>query len=103
MAIANVVQIQPRLDRFEEFLSRVGEFKKVIERLGARVRVRTTVAGGAPNSVAFISEVDDWATYGDFSAKLEADAEYQRLLARERTDPVAEITGVVLVQDVPLP
>jgi hypothetical protein len=103
MAIATVIQLQPRPGRYDETLKLLVDGKAIVERLGGRVRVRSTVIGGEPNRIAFISEVDDWARFGELRAKLESDPELLALQARQRNDPVADITQTVVLQDVPLP
>jgi hypothetical protein len=103
MAIATVIQVQPREGRYEEALKLLAEAKEIVERQGGRVRVRSTVIGGEPNRIAFISEVDDWARFGELRAKLEADPALLALQAKQRSDPVADITQTLVVQDVPLP
>jgi hypothetical protein len=94
MAIASVIQLQARPGRYNETLELCAKGK---------VRVRSTVIGGEPNRIAFISEVDDWARFGELRAKLESDPELQALQAQQRSDPDADITQTVVVQDVPLP
>jgi hypothetical protein len=103
MAIATVIQLQPRPGRYDETLKLLIDGKAIVERLGGRVRVRNAVIGGEPNQIAFISEVDDWARFGELRAKLETDSELLALQAKQRADPVADITRTVVVQDLPLP
>jgi hypothetical protein len=103
MAIATVIQVQAREGRYDETLKLLRDAKAIIERLGGRVRVRSTVIGGEPNRIAFISEVDDWARFGELRAKSESDPELQALQAKQRSKPVADITQTLILQDVPLP
>ena len=103
MAIATVVQLQPHPGRYDETLKLLIDAKGIIERLGGQVRVRSAVIGGEPNRIAFISEVGDWAKFGELRAKLESDQELLALQAKQRSDPVADITQTVVLQDLPLP
>ena len=102
MAIATVVQLQPRPGRYDETLKLLTDAKRIIERLGARVRVRSTVIGGEPNRISFISEVDDWVRFGELRAKIQSDSELQALQAKQRTDPSTDIFQTVVVEDLPL-
>ncbi len=103
MAISRIVSFRPRPDRYVECLGRVVEYKKLVERLGGRVRVFRAEDGGEPGTMAFIAEVDDWARFGELNAKLESDPEFQRLQALDLSDPVFDILQQSTVSEVPLP
>ncbi len=103
MAISWIVQFRPHPDRYDDCLGRVVEYKKSIERLEGRVRVFRTEDGGEPGTMAAVIEVDDWPRFGELRAKLEADSEFQRLQALDRSDPVDDILGQSTVSEVPLP
>ncbi len=103
MAISRIVSFRPRPDRYAECLGRVVEYKKLIERLEGRVRVFRAEDGGEPGTVAFVIEVDDWPRFGELTAKVEADSEFQRLQALDLSDPVSDILPQSTVSELPLP
>ena len=103
MAVVGIGQGRPRPERYDEHLARLSELKRILERLGARVRVVTTAVGGEPGAISVITEVDDWPQYGELRAKAAADSELQALLARFRTDPTGEMIQTSIAVDVPLP
>jgi len=85
-----VVHVAP--GRIDEFLKRSSNLKKIRERAGARIRYYRTVAGGAP-AVAVVAETGGWKAHGEYMARLEADPEWQKVVAEIRSDrdPVATI------------
>ncbi len=103
MAILRIVSFRPHPDRFDDCSGRVVEYKKIFERVEARVRVFRAEDGGEPGSMAFVIEVDDWPRFGELNAKVEAESEYQRLQALEQSDPVYDILQVSTVSELPLP
>ena len=103
MAISRIYGFRPRPEKYDQCLGRVVEYKKLFERLGGRVRVFSAEDGGEPGSMIFVSEVDDWARFGELNAKLESDPEFQRLQALDRSDPVFDILQQSTVSEVSLP
>ena len=103
MTISRIVSFRPRPDRYDECLGRVVEYKKLVERLGGRVRVFRAEDGGEPGTAAFVIEVDDWPRFGELNAKVESDSEYQRLQALDLSDPVSDILQISTVSELPLP
>ena len=103
MAVARIVSFRPRLERYDECLGRIVEYKKVIERIGGRVRVWRAEDGGEPGTAAFVTEVDDWVRFGELTTKLESDTEFQRLQAKDRSDPVADVLQQSTISGLPLP
>ncbi len=103
MAVARIVTFRPRPERYDECLGRVAEYKKIIERMGGRVRVWRAEDGGEPDAAAFVTEVDDWVRFGELLTKLESDTEFQRLQAKDRSDAVADILQQSTVSALPIP
>ena len=103
MSISRIVSFRPRPDRFDECLGRIVEYKKLVERLEGRVRVFRAEDGGELGTMAFVIEVDDWPRFGELNAKVEADSEFQRLQALDRSDPVFDLLQQSTVSEVPLP
>ncbi len=103
MAISRIVSFRPRPDRFDACTGRIVEYKKLVERLQGRVRVFRAEDGGEPGTMAFVIEVDDWPRFGELNAKVEADSDFQRLQALDRSDPVFDILQQNTVSEVPLP
>ncbi len=73
MSIARVVTARDVPHKLDAFIAGLGEVKKILEGHGSRVSFYNSVAGGTPNTVLIVSEVDDWATFGEVSAKVSAD------------------------------
>ncbi len=103
MAVARITQFRPHLDKYDKCLARVADYKKLVEKHGARVRVWVAQDSALPGTAAFVSEVDDWPRFGEITAKIFADPQYQRLQALDRSDPVADILQVSTMTELPLP
>ena len=103
MAVVQVSVFRPLPGRFPEFLSRVAEGKKIIERLGGRPRLIGTQFGARPQSVTLVAEYDDLAQFAEVTAKLQSDQAFQALTAKIQTDPTAELLDQSLGADIDLP
>ncbi len=103
MAVVQVTVYRPLPGRFPEFLARVAEGKRIIERLGGRSRAVGTQFGARPLSVAVVSEYDDMAQFAEVSAKLQSDQAFQALVVKVQTDPTAELLEQSLGGDIDLP
>ena len=103
MAISRLYGFRPHPEKFDQCAGRVVEYKRLFERLESRVRVFRAEDGGEPGSMVFVAEFDDWARFGEFNAKLESDAEFQRLQALDRSDPVFDLLQQSIVSEVILP
>ncbi len=103
MAIARVVTARCLPGKLEVFIAGLGEVKKLIEGHGARVSLYRGVAGGTPNTVLIVSEVDDWASFGEVSAKVSADPGWQAIERRIVDDPSAEILSSEIIQQFDIP
>ena len=101
MAVASVHTIRVKPGRIQDFQSINAEGTKILERLGARVRVWRPVAGGEPASVSYVLEYDDMKQFGEFSDKLQSDSEWQALVQRIQSnpDPATEPVSNVLITD----
>ena len=103
MAIARVVTARCLPGKVDEFITGLGEVKKILEGHGSRVSFYRGVAGGTPNTVLIVSEVDDWASFGEISAKVSADASWQAIERRIVDDPSAEILSSEIIQQFEIP
>jgi len=103
MAIAQVASLRILPGRLEDFLSRCGEAKKILEGHGSTVTFYRTLAGPTPNAVLFISSVPDWPTVAKVAAKVEADGAWRALERKHADDPVAETLSTSMIQDFKLP
>ncbi len=103
MAVIQVTVYRPLAGRYQEFLQRVAEGKKIIESQGARFRAIAQQSGPRPNSTAVVVEYDDLAQFAEVVAKLQSDSAFQALTARIQSDPTAEVLETSLNQDIPIP
>ena len=103
MAISRVVTVRVLPKRLNDFITRLGQVKKILERHGARVTFFRTLAGSDPNGVLVVSTVDDWPQFAQVAAKVEADGEWQAFERQLVDDPVAERVSSSMIQDFTLP
>ncbi len=103
MAIARVVTARCLPGKVDQFIAGLGEVKKILEGHGTRVSFYRGVAGGIPNTVLIVSEVDDWASFGEVSAKVSADPGWQAIERRIVDDPSAEILSSEIIQQFDIP
>jgi hypothetical protein len=104
MAVATVVTWKVRTGRFADFMTPASEAKKILERVGGRVRAWQPIVGGEPGTVSFVVEHDDLAAYAEYSAKLQSDGEWQALIQKyvlANSDPTADIIRSALITEVP--
>ncbi|MGA7870086.1 MAG: hypothetical protein WCA22_04225 [Candidatus Binatus sp.] len=100
-AVLQITVFQPEPGRFDEFLKRTSKAKKIRERAGAKVRYYRTVSGGLP-AIAAVAETGGWKAHGEYMAKLEADPEWQKLMAEVRADrePSAKIVELRMSEEI---
>jgi hypothetical protein len=103
MAISRVVSVRVLPKRLDDFITRLGEAKKILERNGARVTFFRTLAGPDPNAVLIVSTVEDWPQFAQVAAKVESDAAWQAFERQLVDDPVAERLSSGMIQDFTLP
>jgi hypothetical protein len=103
MAIARVVTARCLPGKLDAFIAGLGEVKKIIEGHGARASFYRGVAGGTPNAVLIVSEVDDWAAFAEVSAKVSADPGWQAIERRLVDDPSAEILSNEIIEQFEIP
>ena len=101
MAIAQVAYWRTRPGRFEDLIKVCNEARKVHKRLGAEVRILQTQLGTDAGTVAYVIEHADGSAYGQFIDKLNADGQWQQLVASFLKDPSAEPERSNLLQDIP--
>lgn len=92
-SILSVSTWRPNPGRLQDLLAGIAAAKKIHTRLGANVRVATTQFGGTPLSVVYAIECADWAAFGAFGAKLEADPEWQAMWAAATANPSATLVS----------
>jgi hypothetical protein len=103
MAIARVTSVRVLPGRLDDFISRLGEAKKILEGHGSSVTFYRTLAGPEPNAVLIVASVDDWPQFAQVAAKVEADPAWQAFERQLANDPVAERLGTSMIQDFTLP
>ncbi len=105
MAILQSSVFRVRPGKTQEFVADVATAKRILERLGARVRVVNQIVGTNAPCTAFITESADWKAYGEFSAKIETDSEWQKFYSKAALDnpnPAADLIATGLSTDVPV-
>jgi len=86
-------------------MANVATAKKILERLGARVRVVNQVVGTNAPCTAFVTESADWKAYGELSAKTATDSEWQKFISKavlDNRDPSADQIATGLSTEVPV-
>lgn len=104
--MASVVQVmflKPRPGGLEVLMRNVGRAKKIVERCGGRMRVWNQLAGGNPGAIAAVIEATDWKTFGEYSARLEGDSEFQAFMneINSSRDPEADVIRTLMHVEVP--
>jgi hypothetical protein len=105
MAIVQTSLYRVRQGKNQQFLVDVAVAKKILERLGARVRVLNQIIGTNAPCTIFIAESEDWNAYAELQTKMETDFEWQKVVAKavlDNRDPVADPIGTGLSIDIPL-
>lgn len=98
---SSVFRVRP--GKAQEFMADVATAKRILERLGARVCVVNQVVGTNAPCTVFITESADWKAYGEFSAKIETDSEWQKFYSKAALDnpnPAADLIATGLSTDV---
>ncbi len=101
MARAQAAYWRSRPGRFEDTIKVCNEARKIHERLGAQVRVLQAQLGSDAGTVAYVIEHADGAAFGQFIDKLNADGQWQQLVASFQKDPPCEPERSNLLQDIP--
>lgn len=105
MAVLGTTAWRVRPGKTQDFLANAASAKKILERLGGRVRVVNQAVGTNAPAMIFIVESPDWKAYGDLQAKMQADSEWQDFFAKaigNNTSPSADLIGTGLSTDVPV-
>lgn len=103
MSIVRVITARCLPGKLDVFVAGLAEVKKIIEGHGSSVRFYRDVAGGTPNTVRIVSEVDDWTAFGEISAKVSADPDFQAIQRRLVDDPAAEILSNEIIEQFEIP
>lgn len=104
MAVLQSAVFRARPGGTQGFMANVATAKKILERLGAKVRVVNQVVGSNAPCTAVITELADWKAYGEFSAKRDADSEWQKFVAKIASNRETEADQIAsgLSVDVPV-
>jgi hypothetical protein len=86
MPIATSSLMRPLPGRFDDFISRLAECKKIMEKNGAKVSFYNLIAGPESNAMLYVSEVADWDAYAKCAKKMEADNREQRITGENCSD-----------------
>jgi hypothetical protein len=103
-AVATIFIWRPRPGRLQDLMAAAAAGKKVHERLGGQVRAWNSQFGGEPMTLGYVIEHADWKKFGEFTAKLESDREWQTLMAgwTSQREPIADLLGSQVVVETPL-
>ena len=82
MAVIQSTVFRVRPGGAQGFMANVATGKKILERLGAKVRVVNQLVGSNAPCTGVIVELADWKAYGEFSAKRDADSEWLAFIAK---------------------
>jgi hypothetical protein len=101
-AVTQITVFRPAPGRIDEFLKRSSRAKKIRERAGAKVRYYRTVSGANLPAIAAVAETGGWKAHGEYMAKLEADPEWQKLMAEVRAErePLGTIIEIRLSEEI---
>ena len=103
-AVAIVATWRVRPGRLQDFMAAVARSKKIHTRLKGNVRVWNSQFGAEPLTVGYVVEFPDWKAFGEYGAKLEADPEWQAMVAEftANRDPVADLLHQGVGTEVPV-
>ena len=104
MAIAQVFTYTPRPGATEQFIAIARRADKILRGLGATTRTLSAVAGASPNAFIYVIETPDWKAHGELSTRLQADRDWQKLVAEvNSTDkPTADLASSAVYSEIPL-
>lgn len=105
MAVLGTTVWRIRPGRTQDFLANVATAKRLLERLGGRVRAVNQVVGTNAPCTIVIVESADWKAYGELQAQMQTDSEWQSFFSKviaSNRDPSADLIATGLSADVPL-
>ena len=105
MAVVQRGTWKVRPGKTQEFLANVSTAKKILERLGARVRVLNQLVGANSPCVVVVIESPDWKAFGERLEKMQTDSEWQGFFAKavaSNSNPPADLIDTALSADLPL-
>ena len=94
--VTQVIRVQPAPGKLGQCLEIAGQLRKLRERAGAKERLYRTGTG----TLVIVVETAGWKQFGEMAAKLENDAEAQKVFSRLDTDPVGTILSVEIVEEI---
>jgi len=104
MSVTNLISWLSKPGRRAEAMANVGNAKRILEGLGARVRVyQPLVAGPNAANLSFVSEFDTMSAYAKWLAAVQADAEWQALqqTSINSAEPAATMVASTLSVTIP--
>ena len=105
MAVVQRATWKVRPGKTQEFLANVATAKKILERLGAKVRVLNEVVGTDAPCTLVVIESPDWKAFGERLEKMQTDSEWQGFFAKaalNNANPAADLIDTALSADAPL-
>jgi hypothetical protein len=103
MSIATSSLMRPLPGRSDDFVSRLAESKKIMEKNGASVTFHSLIAGPEANAMLYVAEVADWDAYAKCAKKMEGDKDWTALYEKSFSDPVNEMISTGILQQFELP
>lgn len=105
MAIVHAFTWKVKPGGRQEFQGEIATAKRMIERLGANVRVLDRQMGYNAPCIVFIMESSDWKAFGELQGKMQSDRELLAFWSNAHVDNPnrpAEIADIALENDLPV-
>ena len=102
MAVASVVTWKINPARAVDFVAKVGQAKKIHERLGGQVEVWQNQIGGEPMTAIYVVRHESMSAFAAFSDAMAADTEWQEFWLRTLAgEPSATMVSSGLIGEMP--
>ena len=105
MAIVHTFTWKVKAGMRREFLSEIAITKKLIETLGARLRVLDRQFGYAAPCILFVMESVDWRAFAELQEKMQTDPKLLAFWSKAHVDNLnrpAEVADIALAIDLPI-
>ena len=100
MAILRSLESRVRAGKRQQWGAIIRDVKKIVDKYGAPLRVLQLQFGGHPGTVLSSTLSEDWAALAARTQKINADPEYQAILARGAIAETADVVEVRLANDI---
>jgi len=100
MPILRSMESRIRPGKRQEWGAQIREIKKIVDKYGVALRVLQLQFGGHPGTVLSSSQAEDWAALATRTQQVNADGDYQGILARGTLAELADVVEVRLANDI---